>query len=59
MLCVRVTTLHALLNLKQRVLHVTGILFVGEILRDVGVRQFPAKPRKVPGQKSRCEKKRG
>src|SRR6476469_1497880 len=58
-LCSGVATLHSLLDLQQRMLYVTGVLFVSEILRDFGVGEFAAKPGEVPRKKSRSNKERG
>src|SRR5712691_7599504 len=38
-------------DLRERVLNVARVLFVGEVLRDVLIRKVAAKPGQVPGEK--------
>src|SRR5882672_8643747 len=51
--------IQTVLDLQQSVLHMTRVLFIRQVTRDIRIAQLAAKPRKVPSEKRRRGEEHG
>jgi hypothetical protein len=55
----RVTTLDALLDLQQSMLHAAWVFLIDEVLRDIGIGKFSAEPCEIPCEERAADKQKG